>query len=91
MSKEIIKKDSYSLYFKINDEVYRPIQTFQTMEEYGHILPLITETRFRENSKVVVRKLSNGLASVTVEGSLKKEKWFLHGTGRSTKQWFPAI
>ena len=91
MSKVYIKKDAYSLYFKIADEVYRPIQTEQTYSEYGHILPTITLTRFREGSYVKIRKLSNGVTSVTTEGSLKKEKWFFHGKGRSTTQWFPVI
>lgn len=90
MSKVYIKKDSFSLYFKIGEEVYRPIQTAETQAEYGHILPDITLTRFREGKCVIVRKLSNGVASVTSEGSLKKEKWFFHGKGRSTKQWYPV-
>lgn len=91
MSKVSIQKDTYSIYFKIGDEVYRPIQTQQTKELYGHILPDITLTRFRKGNCVIVRKLSNGMASVFSEGSLKKEKWFFHGTGRSNQQWKPVI
>lgn len=90
MSKATIQKDSYSLYFKIGDEVYRPIQTPETKEMYGHILPDITLTRFRQGSYVIVRKLSNGVASAALEGSLKKEKWFCHGKGRSNQQWKPC-
>lgn len=89
MNKVQIKKDRYSIYFKIGQDVYRPIQTQETMDMFGHILPFITLTRFRENHYVIVRELSNGVASVRNEGALNKEKWFLHGQGRSSEQWKP--
>lgn len=89
MNKVQIKKDRYSLYFKIGQEVYRPIQTSETMDKFGHLLPFITLSRFREDKYVIVRQMSDGVASVRTEGALDKEKWFLHGQGRSSEQWKP--
>lgn len=90
MIKATIKKDKYSLYFKIDQMVYRPIQTDDTYETYGHLLPIITLTRFREGRCVIVRTLSNGVATARIEGSQQKEKWFFHGEGRSSGQWKPC-
>jgi len=90
MNKVQVKKDSYSLYLKVDQKVYRPIQTDETIEKFGHILPAITLTRFREGKYVIVRELSDGVASVRLEGSQNKEKWYFHGEGRSTKQWKPC-
>lgn len=89
MNKVQIKKDRYSLYFKIGKDVYRPVQTQETMDKFGHILPFITLTRFREGRYVIVRQLSDGVASARIEGATNKEKWFLHGQGRSSEQWKP--
>ena len=70
--------------------VYRPIQTDDTYEKFGHLLPTITLTRFREGKSVIVRQLSDGVATVRLDGNQQKEKWFLHGEGRSSEQWKPC-
>lgn len=84
-----ILKDRYSLYIKIGTEVYRPVQTDQTKELFGHILPDIVLTRFREGNTVLCKKLSNGIATLKSENFKVKEKWFYNGSGISSKQWRP--
>ena len=91
VSKVQIKKDKYSIYFKIGEGVYRPIQTPETLELFGHILPDITLSRFKEGTYVIVKELSNGIATAKSENYKIKEKWFLHGKGRSPSQWNPGI
>lgn len=89
MKKVYIQKDKFSLYFKIESSVYRPIQTPETWELYGHILPNITLSRFREGSYVIVKALSDGIATARTDSGHIKEKWFFHGKGRSSTQWNP--
>lgn len=84
-----ILKDRYSVYFKIDSNVYRPLQTDDTKAMFGHILPDIVLTRFREGTPGFVNQLSNGIATLKSENFKIKEKWFYHGSGTSSKQWKP--